>query len=68
MAALTFNAANEIAVDAFLRNRIGFLQIADIIEDSLNNTNHKQTNTLEDLLALDTEVRIRAGEQVRKLS
>ncbi len=51
------NAANEIAVDAFLKGRIGFLQIADIIERTLSAIATRQTDSLPDVLAADAEAR-----------
>jgi 1-deoxy-D-xylulose-5-phosphate reductoisomerase len=65
-APLVFNAANEIAVEAFLRNRIGFLQIADIIEHSLNTISNKQTDSLDELLDLDAEVRQLASARIEQ--
>lgn len=63
-APLIFNAANEIAVEAFLRNRIGFLEISDIIDHSLNTISTKQTGSLEELLELDGQVRHQASLRV----
>jgi len=65
-APLVFNAANEIAVEAFLRNRIGFLQISDIIDHSLNTISNKQTGSIDELLELDTEVRQQASARVEQ--
>ena len=65
-APLVFNAANEIAVEAFLRNRIGFLQISDIIDHSLNTNSNKQTNSIDELLELDAEVRQQASARVEQ--
>lgn len=61
-APLVFNAANEIAVSAFLSNRIGFLQISDIIEQTLSKFAHQSQNDLQALLSLDYEARRIAGE------
>ena len=65
-APLVFNAANEIAVEAFLRNRIGFLQISDIIDHSLNTSSNKQTGSLDELLELDAEVRQLASARIEQ--
>ncbi len=65
-APLVFNAANEIAVEAFLRNRIGFLQISDIIDHSLNTISNKQTDSIDELLELDAEVRQQASARVQQ--
>lgn len=61
-APLAFNAANEIAVSAFLSNRIGFLQISDIIDETLSKFAYQLTDDLHALLSLDSEARRIAGE------
>ena len=66
-APLVFNAANEVAVDAFLMNRIGFLQISDIIDDSLNTIVNQSADSLEALLELDLEVRRHASTRIHQL-
>ena len=67
-APLVFNAANEIAVEAFLLNRIGFPQISDIIETSLSRFDHAHKNNLQTLLFLDSEARRIATEVIGNLS
>ena len=62
-ASLVFNASNEIAVDAFLRNRIGFLDIPRIIENTLNQIESISTESIEDILTLDSESRRIAATQ-----
>ena len=61
-APLVFNAANEIAVSAFLSNRIGFLQISDIIYQTLSKFAQQTQNDLQALLSLDSEARRIAAE------
>lgn len=59
-ACITLNAANEVAVDCFLRRKIRYTEIAQIIEACLDQTtglNTNSLNTLDDILALDTHVR-----------
>lgn len=51
------NSANEASVDLFLQNKIKFLQIADIIEDSLNKFPNISNFTVEDILSADKKVR-----------
>jgi len=51
------NAANEIAVEAFLARRIGFLDIAAIVEDVLARLGQHPAGTLEAVFALDAEGR-----------
>ena len=50
----------------FLRNRIGFLQISDIIDHSLNTISNKQTDSIDELLELDAEVRQQASARVEQ--
>ena len=66
-APLVFNAANEIAVDSFLRNRIGFLDISHIIENTLNKSDLISTTSIDELLALDASTRECAEIQVDQL-
>ena len=51
------NAANEVAVDAFLQSRIGFTAIAAIVDESLEKTVDASVDTLEDALMLDAAAR-----------
>lgn len=55
------NAANEVAVDLFLKDKISFLGIADLVEDALATQAFLPNPTLEDLGATDAEVRQRFG-------
>lgn len=63
-APLVFNAANELAVEAFLLNRIGFLQIPDIIDKTLSTFSHQSKNDLKTLLSLDAEARRIAADLI----
>jgi 1-deoxy-D-xylulose-5-phosphate reductoisomerase len=54
----TLNAANEIVVDAFLHDRIGFPDMSDIIENTMEKTGFKVAPTYEDYVETDTEARI----------
>ena len=51
------NAANEVAVQAFLDGRIRFTQIADIIAKAMNTFSHIEEPSLEDYFMTDREVR-----------
>jgi 1-deoxy-D-xylulose-5-phosphate reductoisomerase len=59
------NAANEVAVAAFLDRRIGFLEIAAIVADTLDRYDPPAPETLDDVLAIDGEARTIAGERVK---
>ena len=61
------NAANEVAVEAFLARRIRFTAIADIVERTLA-TLGQGAETLEAALAADTEARRRASEATGRLA
>lgn len=51
------NAANEIAVAAFLRDEIGFLEMSDLIETCMQRVAFIQQPTLDDYIQTDTETR-----------
>lgn len=51
------NAANEIAVYAFLQGHIGFLQMSDLIEQAMQKADFIAQPTYEDYVRTDTEVR-----------
>lgn len=56
------NAANEIAVNQFLKDEIGFLEISEIIEDSMAKVAYIAQPSLEDYIETDRETRILAKE------
>ncbi len=66
------NAANEIAVAAFLRNHLRFTDIPRCIEYALESVHHTSTPTLADIVATDKETRQRvtsfASSLVHRLS
>jgi 1-deoxy-D-xylulose-5-phosphate reductoisomerase len=57
------NAANEIAVAAFLAGRIGFLEIAAIVEHTLDRYDPPAPATLDAVIAIDAEARRLADER-----
>jgi 1-deoxy-D-xylulose-5-phosphate reductoisomerase len=61
------NAANEVAVSAFLEGRIPFVGIAAVIEESLDSLPLTDPGHFDDLFAADEEARRRAGELVERL-
>ncbi|WP_343211721.1 1-deoxy-D-xylulose-5-phosphate reductoisomerase [Aquisediminimonas sediminicola] len=61
------NAANEVAVAAFLEHRIGFLAIAEIVADVLARYAPPRPDTLEDVFAVDAETRRIAAERVEAI-
>ncbi len=63
--AAVFNAADEIAVPAFLQKRISYLDIPAIIEAALTQFDGATANNVEELFALDNEVRVWTTERVK---
>ena len=51
------NAANEVAVAAFLDDKVGFLQMSDVIEECMNDAKFIARPQLEDYVSTDTEAR-----------
>ena len=60
--ACVLNAANEIVVDAFLKDKIGFLSMSDVIENCIEKITFVKNPTLEDFIQTDFETRILAKE------
>jgi 1-deoxy-D-xylulose-5-phosphate reductoisomerase len=56
------NAANEIAVSEFLKERIGFLEMSDVVETCLSKMPYITTPRYEDYVQTDKETRIKAQE------
>jgi 1-deoxy-D-xylulose-5-phosphate reductoisomerase len=59
----TLNAANEVAVEAFLHDRIGFLSIAEILAETLSRLETRAAGDLEAVLEAD----VRAREEAERL-
>lgn len=60
------NAANEVVVNAFLQNRVGFLEMSDMIEKTLERVAFTEHPALEDYLHSDEEARMYAAEFLKK--
>ena len=61
------NAANEIAVEAFLNDRIKFLQIAELVENTIAKSKFQSNLTYEQYVSADMAARELARELVAKL-
>jgi len=59
------NAANEVVVEAFLKEKIGFLQMSDIIEETLSKVDFIASPTLEDYLETDRLTRLLTKEIIK---
>ncbi len=59
------NAANEVAVAEFLNDRIGFLEMSDVVEQCLMKSDYIREPRLEDYVETDKLTRIRAKELIK---
>jgi 1-deoxy-D-xylulose-5-phosphate reductoisomerase len=60
------NAANEIAVESFLQQKIGFLQMSEIIEEAILHSSYISKPTIEDFTLTDQDTRLRTKEIIKK--
>jgi len=68
VAPAVLNAANEIAVAAFLAEQIGFTQIAETVEYTLEKVHQGSEDSLEDILAADAAARTTAEQKIATLA
>ena len=66
-ASCIINAANEIAVEAFLHDQISFLEISEVIELCLAKATFVQSPTYDDYVNTDAETRQLASERIKSL-
>ncbi|QWD27330.1 1-deoxy-D-xylulose-5-phosphate reductoisomerase [Polynucleobacter paneuropaeus] len=66
-APVILNAANEIAVAAFLDNALQYLQIPEVVERVLNTTPPSTPSSLEDILEVDAKSRMLATDVIQRL-
>jgi 1-deoxy-D-xylulose-5-phosphate reductoisomerase len=59
------NAANEVVVDAFLKNKVGFLEMSDIIESCLEKVSFIEKPSLNDYVLCNTETRALASSFIK---
>ena len=65
-APVVLNAANEVAVAAFLDGRIRFTRIAELIAEALDRLPARELSSIEECVAVDRETRRLAGEILRR--
>ena len=63
-AAIVLNAANEVAVEAFLNGRIGFCDIVRLVEEALAQIDAAAPKSVAEVVALDLDVRERARAMI----
>ena len=66
LAPTILNAANEIAVSAFLNEQIKFTQIPEIVEKTLNNISNAAATSIETILQMDEKARIVAQNYIAR--
>jgi len=60
--ACMLNAANEVVVSAFLKGELGFLQMPEVIEKTMNKISFVEHPSIDDYIATDREARQKAVE------
>jgi len=65
-APVVLNAANEVAVAAFLKARISFPAITQVVAAQLDTIVEKKTDSIDDILAVDLETRNRTSEWLER--
>jgi len=63
---VALNAANELAVEAYLEKQINFAQIHEVVADALASQQYTDVRTLDDIFAVDREVRERTRQQLQQ--
>jgi len=60
------NAANEVVVDAFLQDKVGFVEMSDLIAETLQKCTFVKTPTLEDYISSDAQARRLTLDNIKK--
>jgi 1-deoxy-D-xylulose-5-phosphate reductoisomerase len=66
-ATCTLNAADEIAVEAFLQERISFPSVARVVEETLNRVPNREPGSVEEVLQIDEQSRAVARQVIAEL-
>lgn len=62
------NAANEIAVDAFLTDKLSFLGISQVVEGTLNGVENHSSESLDNILCADKKAREYASSLIQRMN
>ena len=65
---ITFNAANEIAVQAFLDSQISYLTMMDIVQATLDKANFRTPTSVYDVISIDKQARKIAQDTIKNQS
>ncbi len=63
---VVLNTANEVAVEAFINERIGFSAIAEIVTQALESHTKKQVGSLEEIFDIDRETKVRTRNIIHR--
>jgi 1-deoxy-D-xylulose-5-phosphate reductoisomerase len=66
--ALALNSANEVAVEAFLKGKISFIQIMEVVNNAYTNSSDIDEGDIKEILLLDGEVRELCREYIEKIA
>ena len=58
------NAADEVAVESFLRGRLGFLGISEVVSRTIEMVDWRPLNTVDDVVEVDREARSMAASLI----
>jgi 1-deoxy-D-xylulose-5-phosphate reductoisomerase len=67
IASAALNAANEVAVDAFLSRKIGYMAIAQTVDAVLNALPNRSAHALDDVIEADAAARRAAASFIERL-
>ena len=59
-----YNAANEVAVESFLAEQVGFMEIADVVAHAMESVPRRNVQVVNDVLEADVAARAAAREFV----
>ncbi len=65
---IALNAANEVAVDAFLQKKLGFLEISEIVSETVEGHQRRDIQNLDDIFLIDREARQMARNLIERRS
>ena len=63
--ACVLNAANEVVVDAFLKDKVGFLQMSDVVQNCLEKATFVPNPNYDDFVSSDHEARQLAQQLIK---
>lgn len=65
---IAYNAANEVAVDAFLKKQISFVNISDLCDNVLSNWNPVDVNSIDEVLEINQRAFLEAQKELERIN